>query len=233
MSGMINYTRIVDLTLPLVPGQGGRPLRIERGRTEELTPHPPVEHPWYIMHRVSTISHIGTHIEAPYHCVETGRDLAGIPVEQLVGEAVVLDLSTLPPDTLVGAAELEPVIAAAGGIKQGDIALLRTGFAGRQDTPEYAHRPSLTAAAMLALVERGVKLVGTDLAGLEGPLTPATSTATWPSSNTTSPSSRTSRTSPASAGRASSSVPCRSRCRASTLSRYASWRSSRGLRTED
>jgi arylformamidase len=169
---MLNYTRIVDLTLPLVPGQGSRPLRIERGRTEELTPHAPVDHPWYIMHRVSTISHIGTHIEAPYHCVETGRDLAGIPVEQLVGEAVVLDLGTLPPDTLVGAAELEPIIAAAGGIKQGDIALLRTGFAGRQDTPEYAHRPSLTAAAMLALVERGVKLVGTDLAGLEGPLTP-------------------------------------------------------------
>ncbi len=61
---MERYERIVDLTLPLVPGQGGRPLTIERGRTEELTPHEPVDHPWYIMHRVQTISHIGTHIEA-------------------------------------------------------------------------------------------------------------------------------------------------------------------------
>ncbi len=64
---MMRYERIVDLTLPLVPGQGGRPLTIERGRTEELTAHAPVDHPWYIMHRVQTISHIGTHIEAPYH----------------------------------------------------------------------------------------------------------------------------------------------------------------------
>src|SRR3712207_5011569 len=107
----LSYRRIVDLTLPLTPGEGDRPLTIERGRTEELTVHAPVDHPWYIMHRVATISHIGTHIEAPYHCVEDGRDLGSIPLEQLVGEAVVLDLSALPPDSLVGADEM------AGGRK--------------------------------------------------------------------------------------------------------------------
>ncbi len=169
---MERYERIVDLTLPLVPGQGSRPLTIERGRTEELTPHEPVDHPWYIMHRVQTISHIGTHIEAPYHCLRDGRDLAAIPIERLVGEAVVLDLRELPPDTLVGEAEMAAVAERAGGLRAGDIALLLTGYAGRQGTPEFEHRPSLTAEAMGALVERGVKLVGTDLAGLEGPRTP-------------------------------------------------------------
>lgn len=166
------FRRIVDLTLPLVPGAGDRPLRIERGRTEELTVHAPVDHPWYIMHRVETISHIGTHIEAPYHCIEDGRDLAGIPLDRLVGEAVVLDLSGLPLDSIVGAPELAAIAEAAGGVQHGDIAFLRTGFAARRDAPEYAHRPSLTAGAMTYLVDRGVKLVGTDLSGLEGPLTP-------------------------------------------------------------
>ena len=169
---MMRYERIVDLTLPLVPGQGGRPLTIERGRTEELTAHAPVDHPWYIMHRVQTISHIATHIEAPYHCVQGGRDLASIPVERLVGEAVVLDLRELPPDTLVGAAEMAAVAARAGGLREGDIALLLTGYADRQGTPEFERRPSLTAEAMGVLVAGGVKLVGTDLAGLEGPRTP-------------------------------------------------------------
>ncbi len=169
---MFAYSRIVDLTWPLVPGEGGRPLTIERGRTEEITVHVPVDHPWYIMHRVNTISHIGTHIEAPYHCIEDGRDLADIPLEQLVGEAVVLDLGALPPDSTVGAAELAAVAEAAGGLRRGDIAFLLTGYAGRQGTDTYEHRPSLLAGAMDYLVEAGVKLVGTDLSGLEGPLTP-------------------------------------------------------------
>ena len=53
--GTITYERIVDLTVPIVPGQGDRPFTIERGRTEEITVHVPVDHPWYIMHRVQTI----------------------------------------------------------------------------------------------------------------------------------------------------------------------------------
>jgi arylformamidase len=169
---MFNYSRIVDLTLPLVPGAGDRPLTIERGRTEEITVHVPVDHDWYIMHRVATISHIGTHIEAPYHCIPEGRDLAAIPVEQLIGEAIVLDLSALPPDSTVGAAEMAAVAERAGGLRRGDIAFLLTGYADRRTTPEYDHRPSLLAEAMTYLVEAGVKLVGTDLSGLEGPLTP-------------------------------------------------------------
>ncbi|MEZ4522058.1 MAG: cyclase family protein [Thermomicrobiales bacterium] len=169
---MISYSRIVDLTQPIVPGQGARPFRIERGRTEELTDHVPVDHDWYIMHRVETISHIGTHIEAPYHCIPDGRDLGSIPVERFVGDAVVLDLSELPQDSLVGAEEMAAVGEQAGGVHQGDIVFLKTGYVDLEGDPVFEHRPSLTAEAMEWLIERGVKLVGTDLSGLEGPLTP-------------------------------------------------------------
>lgn len=167
-----SYRRVVDLTLPIVPGEGARPFKIERGRTEELTVHEPVDHPWYVMHRVQTISHIGTHVEAPYHCFEYGRDLGSIPVERFVGEAIVLDLSDLSPDSLVGAAELTDKAEQVGGVWEDDIVFLRTGYADRKNTPAFDHRPSLTAEAMGYLVERGVKLVGTDLSGLEGPRTP-------------------------------------------------------------
>jgi len=169
---MLEGRRIVDLTLPIVPGEGGRPFVIERGRTEELTVHPPVDHPWYIMHKVQTISHIGTHIEAPYHCFPTGRDLGSLTLDQLIGEAAILDLSGLEPDTLVGAAELAAVSEQAGGVRRGDIVFFKTGYANRRTAPEYEHRPSLTAESMRYLLECGVKLVGTDLSGLEGPLTP-------------------------------------------------------------
>jgi len=60
----------------------------------------------------------------------------------------------------------------AGGVRRGDIALLFTGYAGRQEDPAFPRRPSLTADAMAYLVEQGIKLLGTDLSGLEGPKTP-------------------------------------------------------------
>lgn len=166
------YRRVVDLTRPIVPGEGGRPFEIERKRTEELTPHVPVDHPWYVMHRIQTISHIGTHVEAPYHCFPNGRDLGSVPIETFVGEAAVLNLSALPPDSLVGADELVALAEPVGGIWEEDIVFIRTGYAGRQGSDAYEHRPSLTAEAMRYLVDRGVKLVGTDLSGLEGPRTP-------------------------------------------------------------
>lgn len=168
----VQYRRVIDLTLPLIPGAGARPFEIERARTEVLTGHEPVAHPWYVMHRVRTMSHIGTHIEAPYHCFEAGRDLGSLPLEQLIGEAVVIDLSQFPPDTIVDAEAMAVAASAADGVRQGDIALLFTGYAHRRSTPEFDRRPSLTAAAMTYLVEAGVKLVGTDLDGLEGPRTP-------------------------------------------------------------
>lgn len=169
----MRYSRLIDLTLPLRLGEGSRPITAERGRTEQLTVHVPVDHPWYIMHRVQTITHVGTHIEAPFHCVEHGRDLGGLGLEeQLVGEAVIIDLSALPPRSLVGASEIATLAGQAGGIKGGDIVFFHTGYANLKDTPRYDERPSLTAEAMNWLVERGVKLVGTDLPGLEGPQTP-------------------------------------------------------------
>lgn len=169
---MFQYERIVDLTLPIVPGEGSRPFEIERGRTEEITVHVPVDHPWYVMHRVRTISHIGTHIEAPYHCVPTGRTLGDLRPEELIGEALVLDLSVFPLASTVGTAEMARAAEAAGGLKRGDIAFFRTGFGTRRSGPEYDRRPSLLREAMTYLVESGVKLVGTDLSGLEGPKTP-------------------------------------------------------------
>ncbi len=78
----------------------------------------------------------------------------------------------LAHDSLVGAGEIEAVADQAGGVREDDIVFLKTGYVDLQDDPAFDHRPSLTAEAMEWLVERGVKLVGTDLSGLEGPLTP-------------------------------------------------------------
>ena len=48
---------------------------------------------WYIIQEVKMGSHVGTHIEFPYHHLKNGKSAADYPLERLVGDAVVLDLS--------------------------------------------------------------------------------------------------------------------------------------------
>src|SRR5439155_1435711 len=41
---------------------------------------------------ISTTNHIATHLDSPLHFFDPGPDIAGIPIEQLVGPACVVDL---------------------------------------------------------------------------------------------------------------------------------------------
>ncbi len=61
------------------------------------------------MNTVLTIgSHVGTHIDAPRHFFETGKSIDEIPLDRIVmREAVVLDVSHLPPGAAVQAEDLE------------------------------------------------------------------------------------------------------------------------------
>lgn len=97
---------------------------------------------------METISHIAPHIEVPYHCFEDGGNLASILLDRLIGEEIVLDLEGLPLDAVIGRAEMYVMAEQAGSLRLRDIVFFRTGFPHRRASPEYQHRPSLTAEAM-------------------------------------------------------------------------------------
>jgi kynurenine formamidase len=48
---------------------------------------------FYAANRFCTPEHGGTHIDAPYHFAEKGEPAANIPVDRLIGRAVVIDIS--------------------------------------------------------------------------------------------------------------------------------------------
>ena len=153
--------RLVDLTHVIVPETGARPVRIER----VPAPHAVPEGMWYIMHSLTMpLNHVGTHIEAPYHVRPEGMDVSQIPLEALCGSAAVLDLTGVPADGVVTRADMERAAEPAGGLRQGDIALLRFDY--DFDAENTRH---FEAEAIGYLVESGVKLVGTDLLGIELP----------------------------------------------------------------
>ncbi len=145
---------------------------------------------YYEANSFCTAEHGGTHIDAPVHFAEGRRALDEVPLEQLVGPGVVVDVAEAcarDRDHRVTTAELQAWEREHGPIPDGAIVLLRTGF-GRfwPDRERYLgtaergagavaklHFPGLhpDAARWLA-TERSIGAVGLDTASIDhGPST--------------------------------------------------------------
>ena len=105
-------------------------------------------------------SHIGTHIDAPYHFVERGRKLHEIPLEQLVGRASVFEIAGVRS---IGLAQLKAL--QWKGIER---VLFKTDNSKHwQDGAFYEDFVYLEPEAAQFLVERGIRLVGIDYLSIE------------------------------------------------------------------
>lgn len=127
--------------------------------------------------------HGGTHLDAPIHFAEKGRTADQIPLSQLIGPAVVIDISTKArtnPDYRLSVDDVRAFEKANGAIKTGTIVLLRTDWSKRwpnrkaylgDDTKGDAsklHFPSFGVdAARLLIDERRVAAIGIDAASID------------------------------------------------------------------
>jgi kynurenine formamidase len=137
---------------------------------------------FYAANRFCTPEHGGTHIDAPYHFAQAGESVADIPVDNLVGRAVVIDISdktAADPDYTLKPEDVAAWEAAHGKVPAGAIVLLRTGWSSRwpdkraylgDDTPgdvSHLHFPSYGAEAARLLVDRGASVLGVDTASVD------------------------------------------------------------------
>ena len=111
---------------------------------------------WYVMSDVDLMGHVGTHIEAPFHCLKKGADLSQIPIERLGGAAVILNLVNAKAEGGVTLQQVQDAAKVAGGVRKGDIVFCRMG------PTQY-----FSTASLKWLVERGMKMMGVDSAGVE------------------------------------------------------------------
>jgi kynurenine formamidase len=112
--------------------------------------------------RWSVPTHVGTHVDAPYHFLADGRTIDEIPVDRFTGAAVVLDLAREEAGE-IPLADVEEAAGAVGGIGDADIVCVRTGW-GEKFDDEYAYRryPWLAADIAEWLLEHDVKLLAVD-----------------------------------------------------------------------
>lgn len=140
---------------------------------------------FYSAYSYAAPEHGGTHLDAPVHFSEKGHAADEIPVDQLCGSAIVIDVSAKAagdPDYLISVEDVTRWEKANGEIPRGAIVLFKTGF-GKfyPDAVKYLgtsekgpagiaklHFPGIDPALAAWLVKnRKIKAAGIDTASVD------------------------------------------------------------------
>jgi kynurenine formamidase len=140
---------------------------------------------YYASNALCTPEHGGTHIDAPVHFWEGGASVDAIPLERLIGPAIVLDVreqARRNPDYRVSVDDFLAWERTHGIVPAGAIVLIRTGFGARwPDRKAYLgtdergpaavaklHFPGIDAEAAAWLADtRKIGAVGLDTASID------------------------------------------------------------------
>ena len=175
--------RIVDLSHAFGPRTLYWPTSPSKFRLDRLASGQTEGGYFYSANSLCTPEHGGTHLDAPVHFAERGRTVADIPLEQLVGPAVVIDVASQAAadrNYRLTVDDLRAFEKQHGSIARGTIVLVRTGWSRHwpdakaylgDDTPGDASKlsfPSYGVEAAKQLVEeRGVSALGIDTASID------------------------------------------------------------------
>ncbi len=139
---------------------------------------------YYSAYSFCTAEHGGTHIDAPKHFAEGRQSVDEIPLDRLIGPAVVVDVRSAVKanrDHRIGVAEFETWERQHGAVPSGAIVLLQTGYDQYwPDAERYLgtaergaagaaklHFPGLHPDGAAWLVSRGIASVGIDTASID------------------------------------------------------------------
>jgi kynurenine formamidase len=145
---------------------------------------------YYASNSFFTSEHGGTHIDAPVHFAEGHLTVDKIPIDRLIGPAVVIDVtqqSEREADYQITTADIQQFEQEHGAIPTDAIVLLRTGFSTRwpgaerylgttlrgEEGASSLHFPGLHPdAARWVLANRAIRAIGIDTASIDyGPST--------------------------------------------------------------
>ena len=175
--------RLVDLTHALNEKTLYWPTSPSTFKLERLS-YGRTEGGWfYSANSFSAPEHGGTHLDAPIHFAEGRNTSDKIPIDQLIGRAVVIDVSAkaaVDADYRLTRADVLAFEKRYGRIRPGTIVILRTDWSRRwpdrkrylgDDTPNEVsrlHFPSYGEEAARLLVEdRKAKALGVDVASID------------------------------------------------------------------
>ena len=158
------FERIIDLSYP-----------VDYDAPREMPIGPPklyhtatMERDGYFESRIDVSGHCSTHMDTPSLMYPDGYTIERVELWRLAGNARVLDVTQLEPGDTIDASVLQAWEDAGNGIEPNDIVFLFTGM--QRTFGEAVFNTNwigLDGTGAQWLVDRGVKLIGTDACAIE------------------------------------------------------------------
>ena len=152
MIGTLGPYRVVDLSKKVVPGEGERRCEVRVHKQDRTADY------WCEM---DLMSHLGTHVEAPYHFDLNWKDIASLPATAYMGRCVMMNIENIEPAGKITAAHMDQ--ADGGRVREGDIVIVQTPHRMppfSYPDPDSETRPYVNAEMAQWLVDKGVKCIG-------------------------------------------------------------------------
>lgn len=158
--------RVIDLSHPLsvatTPWPGSPKMELTHLDRAELST-PSERHSNCT--RVGINIHFGTHMDAPFHFVSSGKTIDQVPLGWTYGMATKVLLQGKGPGTQITRQDLLPW---SKSLRQTRKAILQTGWAAHWTRPDFFDNyPVVTPDAAAFLVECGVHLVGMEMPSVD------------------------------------------------------------------
>jgi arylformamidase len=121
-----------------------------------------IEKDGYNEKKLNICTHIGTHIDAPSHMIQKGKNIDEYSVENFIGLALIIDVSNLDKITI------KDLLPYENAINNCDFVILKTGWYKHWNQEEYFYNyPSLTENAAKWLCEFSIRGIGTDTVSID------------------------------------------------------------------
>ncbi len=156
MTKFYDLTHVIAQHMPVYPGEP----------QPEFHPFSTIEKNKVNVSRLILSSHTGTHADAPKHFLPNGTGIDKVPLDQFIGEAVILDVSDKGNGHGITDRDLE---LNSNKVQDGDILLLYTGtsdFWGKSENIR-TNFSYLEPTAAEWIISHGVKCVGIDSFSME------------------------------------------------------------------
>jgi len=149
--------RLVDLSLPIYDRMPTYPVMPKTA----ITPHIGEQDLPFNLHQLVLCSHLGTHLDAPYHFLSDGLTVDKLDLRKCVGPAAVVDLSGKGPKEEIRPEDLYPYEEAIASCRR---IILRTGWDKRFASDGYfSDHPAVTREACVWMLERRIVCLALDM----------------------------------------------------------------------
>jgi len=141
----IDLTHTFTLDMPVYPG--------DPKSTLEQVAH--LRKDTYNDHKLTTVMHVGTHMDAPFHMIENGKKLSEYSLDRFYGDGIVIKA--------VGKKTLGKELLKGKEIK-GKIVLFMTGHSKKLYQNYFDDYPEITTELAEEIVNQKASIIGVDFA---------------------------------------------------------------------